>query len=435
MPTSEYRNNEHFDLYDSYYVGAIKSPHRRYKLRLELLDYYETVIGEITQDLSLSNQGQLSINYEQLTHRSISLTMINIQKKYIPSPNNPFWLNRKFKLWIGIVGNGSKWGFGADKTIEPDIYWWSCGVFFTQSATSDRNTVTINGIDKGGAIDGTLMTGMTETQRIVKVGTSITDLVKDTLMITNSPFMGGQPIDPVPPIIDMSYNKVLTESELTLDANNYLGSLLISVANGYGSDIYYNTNGHLTLAVKADSSRVEGYNYMAHQWDFYDSGSEYSATNFEYSFGGVNAVTVYTNVTETDLKNVSYTAYNNNPISPMRIALVGERRLEQQEVVYTDTTTEGMLRKCKDYAEYLLLKQSLIGMTVTFNCPLIPHIDVNRTIGITDAAHDINQETFVVQSVSMNLGAGEMTITASNVTWLPNDKVMGGRGEINEQTA
>lgn len=414
-------NTEHFDLYDANYVNALKSAHRRYKIRLELLDRAETVIGEITKDLSLTAQGQLTINNEQLTRRSVSLTMINVAKKYLPSPDNPFWLGRKFKLWIGIVGNNDISKLTTCKA--GDIYWWSCGVFYTQTATSDNGIVSITGIDKGGALDGTLNTGRTTARTITKSGSSIATLVRDTLLLPNSDMAGARPIDPISPVIDITYYTKTTQSDIEISGDEYLGELLKTIADGYGADIYYNTNGHLTLKQASDAIRVEGFNYMAHQWEFSDADSYYCASNLTYSFDGFNVVTVYTNATSGGLVNASYTARNNNPLSPMRISLVGERRMEEQTIPYTGTTTEEMERICKDHAKHLLIKQSMIGMTATFNSPIIPHFDVGKTIGITDKRRNLDHDTFVVQSVTMALGAGEMSVSASNASWLPNDKV------------
>ena len=166
---------EYFNRYTSNYINAIKKHHNVYKVRLELLGYFENVIGEITKDLSITAQGQININYQPITRRSCSLTLINVDKKYTPSPDNPFWYERKFKLWIGVVDGD-------------DIYWWAQGVYFTQSATSDGNSVSIEAIDKGGALDGTLGMNAADVQYIVPSGSNISKLIKDTLMLSTYAF-------------------------------------------------------------------------------------------------------------------------------------------------------------------------------------------------------------------------------------------------------
>lgn len=408
---------EYFNKYTPEYTFALKKSHKKYKIKLELLTYYETVIGEITKDISVSAQGQININWQQLVRRSCSLTLINVDKKYVPSPNNWFWYERKFKLWIGVVDGN-------------DVYWWSQGIFITKSATADKSVVNIEAVDKGGILDGTLKTNMTEVDYIVETGTPISTLIKDSLLTNiygdaRIKIGGDKPIDPIAPIIDMKFNNIPIQSEIILDTNNYLGTMLVDIADSYGADIYYNTHGHLVFSSLTDGNRVDGFKYMAHQWDFTDSTSEYSNANFEYTFDGINAVTVYTDT--STLENVSYTAYNTNPLSPLRVGYIGIRRMEDQEISYIDVDIDEMKTRCKQYAQYLLLKESISKMSINFNSAIIPHLDVGRTIGITDRVQGINAETFVINSITMPLSSGEMSISATNITWLPSDtNVEGG---------
>lgn len=428
----------------------------RYLIKIELLTYGETTIGGITKDLNVDAQGQISINYKQLTRRSCSLTVANVERKYLPSPDNMIWYNRKFKLWIGIMDDHN------------DIYWFSQGVFFTVSATANAHTVSIEGVDKGGALDGTLKTNLAEVQYILKSGSTMTDIVRDVLSLnmgagatmSNSVAYAGasMPIDPIPPLIDLTYNEQRIKADISVDANNHLGKLLTDMADNYGADIYYDTNGYLRMSAQADVFLNDGYKYMGHQWDFVNLSAGFSDPNYQYSFDGCNCVTVYTslssdvqalinaqeeakqdeevepeNLTDTietkPVENVTYTAYNVNPMSPLRVGAVGLRRMENTEVDYIDTTETDMLDRCKQYAIMLLHRQSLIGMNLTFKCPIIPHLDVNKTIGITDEYQHIEAQTFVVQSITIPLASGSMEVTATNINWLPSNIEMEGMGE------
>ena len=435
---------EYFDLNTKAYRTALKNNSIiRYLIKIELLTYHETVIGDITKDLIIDVQGQININYKQMTRRSCSLTVANVDKKYVPSPNNPIWYQRKFKLWIGIEDNNK------------DVYWWSQGVYYVSSATGNAHTISIEGVDKGGALDGTLKTNMAEVQYVIEAGNNISDIVKDTLMlnignneeIMNSVAYGAAnlSVDPIPPLIDPQYNEKKTKADISLDSNNYLGDLLVSMADGYGADIYYDTQGHLRLEALADVFYVDGYRRMGHQWDFIDLSANFSDANYEYRFDGVNAVTVYTNlstdvialanaqqenrdgVPSTDLpdevkvQNVFYTAYNTNPQSPLQIGAIGIRRLPNQEIDYIDTDQNDMQARCQQYAVMLLQKESLKGMNVSFNCPIIPHLDVNKTIGLSDEYQGIENGTFVIQSITIPLASGAMKVAATNVNWLPVD--------------
>lgn len=80
-----------------------------------------------------------------------------------------------------------------------------------------------------------------------------------------------------------------------------------------------------------------------------------------------------------------------------------------------------MEARCKAYADYLLMKEAMQGMSITFSCPIIPHLDVNRTIGITDRRYNLDNATFVINSITMPLSAESMTVNATQFDWLPDD--------------
>lgn len=403
---------EYYNLNTSAYRNMITSPNRRYQIKLQLLGIYDDVIGEITKDLSIDAQGQINVNYQQLTRRSCSLTLINVEKKYIPDQDNLIWVERKFKLWMGI-------------TDGTDYFWFSQGIYVTQDATADNGVVNIEAIDKGGVLDGTLKTGRLDTQYIISSGVPIAKLIKDTLMLDmiesnqlSKMQVLSRPLDTIPPIINRDFNNILTQAEISLDANSYIGELFITLAENYGADVYYNGNGQMIFDRSMTASHIDEYSFVGAQWHFKDLTSEFQNPNYTYKFDGVNCVTVYTN--SSTLKNVSHTAYNNSPLSPLRVSSIGVRRADAKEIDYIDVNEDEMQRRCKEYADYLLLKESLLGMNISFNSFIIPHLDVNKPILISDKLKNIDSERYIVQSMTIPLGAAEMNITATNVNWLPN---------------
>lgn len=58
--------------------------------------------------------------------------------------------------------------------------------------------------------------------------------------------------------------------------------------------------------------------------------------------------------------------------------------------------------------------------TMDFSCPLLPHLDVNRVITVTDDYYKFNKQRFIIQSLTIPLDtSSKMTITASNISSLP----------------
>ena len=421
---------EYFNQFSNAYNNALSNLNNNYRIRLEILTDEETVIGEITKDLSLTAAGQITINYEQITRRSCSLSLINVDNKYIPTKNSPFWLNRKFKLWLGLV-------------VGKDTYWWSQGIFYTVSANATGRILSIEGVDKGGALDGTLKLNMTEAQYQFKRGKALTEMIKQTLALDvgnpygskNFPigFGGNRPIDSQPPLIGIEYYGFNTVADISIDANSYISEMFVNMAELYAADCYYNTNGNLVFEQHIDSS---GYNYVPTQWSFTDLSSTFEDVNYEYSYEGENVVTVYTNTTEAGVRNVAWTAYNTNPLSPLNVA-TGIRRAPHIEIPYyhnkqlsQDQQEAQQIKDCRSTANHYLLANSMLGMTLNFNAPIIPHMDVNKTIQISDQYADIENGIYVVQSITIPLSSDKMQISATNINWLPNDMTFSGVSEI-----
>ena len=421
---------EYFNVYNTEYVSLLNSKNIEYLIRIELLNNYETTLGEITRALSAETQGQINVNYNQITRRSCSLSVANVEQKYVPSESNPFWVNRKFRLWIGVYQHNTQ--------SEDKIYWWSQGVFVCKDANADAHTVNITGVDKGGLLDGTLKVNMSEKQYKFFVGENVPLVIRDILMFNmglnvideNNKYGGGQPIDPIPPLVDTKYRFTRLEQDVYVDINNYLSQMIESIADGIGADAYYDTNGRFQVVPTPDATRLDGYKYVASQWDFTDLSAFYSNVNYQYNFDGINYVNVYTN--SSTKENVSYTAINDNPLSPLQIRTVGLKKAENREIDYFETVNGDMITKdamkeyCRQSARAQLYRESMIGMSLSFNAPIIPHMDVGRTISVSDKYQDIEDGIFVVQSITFPLSGDAMQINATNINWLPLDKDMEG---------
>lgn len=61
---------EYFNQTSSEYFYFLGNDNNNYKIKLEILTYYENAIGEIVRDIPTTAQGQININYQQITRRS-----------------------------------------------------------------------------------------------------------------------------------------------------------------------------------------------------------------------------------------------------------------------------------------------------------------------------------------------------------------------------
>ena len=613
---------EYFNTYSADYLWTLKQGNGRYKIRLEILGDNENVVGDITKDVSVSAEGQITINYEQITRRSCSLTLIDVEDKYVPHKNSPFWINRKFKLWLGVVVHKSQYENGKLVFID-DVYWWSQGIFYTLSATAQGHTLSIEGVDKGAALDGTLRLNLTDAEYVIERNDNLSETIKQLLALNvgDSGVSGGtmlyggdMPVDCKEPIIGVRYFNEPVRSQIIIDANNYIGEVFTNLAELYSADCYYDTEGRFQFVPYVEST---GYQYVAKQWEFDDLSAFFEDVNYNYTYDGENVVTYYTNTTDAGVANVAWTAYNVNPLSPINIS-TGIRRAQAQEIPYYDyagdseviectanlaevqkeitelgidttvtvygnidtndrqvlewtqdnidlyydelvswgeenpeellgsistvmgssaeydgveiafspmlQTSNGavllsaelvdeyiwglldnlsenwtkeqllavdvtglefdgvmikkliadagdtailtgeamhyvgqygalalaqdeleiakknkdefnkqqMLADCRAAANHYLLRNSLIGLQLSFSCPIIPHLDVNKTIGISDRMVDLEDATFIIQSITIPLSANKMNVSATNINWLPNDMTFEGKAEIIE---
>lgn len=391
---------ELYDIYDITYENMLKQKCRTYMFKIEILDHWEEAFADITRYVSGDNSGQISVTYQQGQRRTCSLAITNVDNQFTPSEDRAFWYNRKFKIYIGVT-NGDV------------VYWWSQGVFISQSVSYQDDILSLQGVDKFGMLDGANGLSMCDVDTIVPIDSDIKNVITSTI---SSDMGNGIPIDTIQPYVDLTYADTKTQAEINISAGNYIGEILKELAIGYSADIFYDRSGHLNFSNLCTDNRIGGYKYLSPQWWYRLKQGDYITPNIEVDFDGANAITVYTNA--TNFENVSVTVKNENPQSPLRVSSVGLRWLPSEELKYTIYSKEKMEDVCREYGKYLLFQQSLNTTNITFNSPLIPHLDVNEVVFIEN---EDGGDNYIVQSINFSIGVGEMQITACNNRYLDDD--------------
>ena len=157
------------------------------------------------------------------------------------------------------------------------------------------------------------------------------------------------------------------------------------------------------------------YQYIAPQWYFNDTNCDFLTQVNNYQLDGHNRVFVYTN--SSDSVNYSYTSLNTNPSSPLDINAVGTRSLDDVEITLTKDMTDD---DCRQYGEYVLSKECRNTVNSELTCNIIPHLDVNKIISITNNQTNYNDERFIVNSITLPIGTSNMSINATNIQSLPD---------------
>ena len=393
---------EYVNVYDQKYVDVCRRPQKYPVFKIEILDYNEYVIADVTNDIRIDEDGSIQIQYQQGVRRTCEFTITNIDKKYLPTENSMFWYHRKFKLYTGLKDQATG-----------DIYWFSQGIFFTKSISCEKKCTHISGIDKFAAFTSDLGSSLLDVDYKISVPESgenapkISQVIKDILSIDKG---NGFPVDPIQPIIDDSIANEEIPYDLTVNAGGFLGDIMIELAMMLGADIYYDTDGRLNVT-KGTTDYL--YTYQGSEWIFSEDKSDYISYTASYDITkAINKIMVYGEGHEGIYNYAIIT--NDNPQSPVRISLVGVRQGESIETAMAYST-----QKCIDYGKYYLKMKSIIQLSADIECTYLPHLDVNKMIDIYDEYYSKDVQRHIVQSVTMPFMTQTMKISATNVAMLP----------------
>lgn len=416
---------EYYNKIDATYLNALRQEIIYPVFKVELMDFAENVIAEITQDISKDDSGSISVNYQQGVRRSCSLTLINVsdnlqfkQGKYILNEGG-IWINTKFKVYTGIrvpyrakIDTNLKYDIfnnnllyedldssnliykATDTKMEEDIYLFSQGVYLLTDPNvlrdMSKKTITINGIDKFGVFGSETNFNQTTATHSIKAGSTVADVVTSILNFDKG---NKLPLDVKSPYIDASIAAEKIVHDINKSPETYFGDILIEMANMFACDIYYDVEGVLHFEKGNEKRQMDE---MASLWDYSDRETEYFAPQLNYDFTNVyNSVIVIGNNPAKDL--FQYKAENNDPASPTRIDLIGEK------ILYIESSFCYNQDRTIDFANYMLQKKSMVSLTLTFQSSFIPHLEVNNIITISDEYLNYVQQRFVIQSLTIPL--------------------------------
>ena len=393
---------EYIDVYNTEYIDSIESSTIRPLFKVEIVDWTErNVISDISDDI-IQDSGSIMNNYQQGVRRSISFQLINIEGKYTPSSDTgTLYFGTKFKIYMGIRSLNKE-----------DIYWFTGGVFIITNATNlvkgSNKIVTVSAVDKFGIFGSELGNSQLSSEYQILSGTNIYNAIRDILQID---MQNGNIVDYIDPILDPNYKDEVMPYTLIKNKGTFLSDLLISLANILGCDIFYDSDGHLTIESGTEDIT---YSQKGVIYNFLVDTNEILEYSLDYDYSKVvNSITVVgTNVND---KIYTYTAQNNNLLSPTRIGYIGMREAETVESAMVSSS-----QRAEEYAKYLLNKESIMQTLLKFPTTFIPHLDVNRVITISNEDYEFFEERFIIQEITTPIGNGsQLKISCSNISELP----------------
>lgn len=384
---------EYYDKYDSGYIKALNSGKVIYRTMVKVLNWQEEIIGDITEKCDLE-ASSLSISLSNGCRRSGTLCLVNDNGDLDVNENKLLWVMRKWQIFKGVESGGN-------------VYWFSLGIFVTTSISGTKSSPIVSISDKYSVLNGDTKLGLTEAQLQIPDSESLELLANKSIRFINvlrdllqQPIGNGYILDDKEPICDPEFDDMRLQKQVIVSEGFYPGKVIEEISQTAMYNAYYDTYGRLRVV----RNLSDDYYYLAPIFTFDKSNSSNAESN--YSFTDIyNAQTV--EGSNVDGIVYRHTAKNDNPRSPIRISLIGERRDKKETIANGDS-----YRKCEMYANYLLKRKTAARMTITFETMVIPHIDVDKPI-IKDSSK------YIVQSADYPLAGGAMKISACPIEYIP----------------
>lgn len=388
------------------YLEAVKKPVLVPCLKLEWLNPDDSIAYEITTDLYNTN-GTLNVTNQSGCRRTFNLQIHNVDGRYDIDVNK-VWLGQKVKLYLGLYIDGTP-------------YLIQQGVFYLTNPTDIMNTaencIQLNCTDKWSYLDGTLFGNLDGIYKI-PVNSDIFDAIKALLLTDRG---NGVPIDSTKPNISTFFNTKMTalsNGELvsvlktpftaTIDKGQTYADVLLQFNTMLAGVIYYDTVGRLNVEPNEtdllDKDKEILYKFDQNNSDILGKSQEFKFTEV---FNDILCVGATTNGYLAKGR-----ATNNNIKSDLCVQRIGKKTK-----VYEDTNyySDGL---CQDWANYLLRNNTILQTSLSLQTIPLYHLDVNKLITITNAKYHLKEEKFLINSLSIPLGLGQMTISATSINEL-----------------
>ena len=365
------------------------------------------------------SSGTLTVNLQNGVRRTASVTLSNVGDTFTYDVNH-IWFGQEIALDEGLtLPNGEE-------------YYIQQGVFLVEdpeeTINPDQKTAVFNLVDKWANLDGTLWGNLEGTYRGA-LGVNIFSQIDSLLQDDKG---NGVPVDRMKPVYTEYYNGKtqelpdgttanLVDAPYTLEVSPGSGGTYSSVILGFcemlNAWVGYDATGRLRIDPSQDdlldTEKPIAYAFSMGEVELL--GLSYTAKNTEV----YNDYIVMGEQLE-DNSQPGARATNNDPESDTNVNLIGRKTIWTAESGYTTDT------QCRDKAEWMLKRSTVLQKSVDISCAQIFHIKENELVTIvrTDKPGSPT-ERHLIQGFSRPLAyAGEMTITAVSVADFPTATVV-----------
>lgn len=358
--------------------------------------------------------GSISHNWQNGRRTNASVTLDNMDGDF-DYEFNKVWFGREIALDEGLILS--------DGVTE---FYIQQGIFLIETPSESlrpaARTASYSLVDKVAALDGTLGGNLDGTYQ-VDVGTNIFTPITALLAENRG---NGLPVDRVTPIFTEYYNNrtqtlpdgtsvsmVLSPYTLTVDGTD--GTIwqviegLVAMVNGW---VGYDESG----ALRVDPSQDDILDSTKPvSWEF--SMAEAELLGMTYTVKNTEVFNDFIVIGEMldDYTQPKGRAQIFDPASPVDINAIGRKTKRVSQAGFATD------QQCKDYAEWMVKRSSVLQRAVSISCSQILHLRGNELVTIVRTDKPGNPvERHLVQGFTRSLtGTGEMTINATSVNDYP----------------
>lgn len=352
----------------------------------------ETINYEIPESI-IKSGGTYNENYQNGQRRSLSFSLYNDGGEYSPNINN-LWAGTRLRLDVHLNYNGETVIFTKGYFVITKA---------SPSSSPDGKEVTISASDKFSWFENA--TGRLKDTYEVPEGVEIEEVIRSILLTETG---SGSVYDPKDIIYAEELKGKKTQVSIVKNAGETYGDILLELATQLSAEIFYNSNGNLTVIPLADVSEDKNKPVL---YSFDTGKGDLSQLNFDYDYNSiVNRVIVLGNSKNGAVyKGV---AVNSDERSPLCYQRVGYRTAS----IINDSNIYSEIL-AKERAEYELRQKLILKTTSSSTILFNPFLSVNNLITINDDFYELVNEKFLLQSISFGLNAeGQMEMSFSSIS-------------------
>ena len=401
------------------YLSALKTDFTKIA-RLEFLNPNGTVAFVLDNNYknnrsgAFIQDGSLSVNLQNGTRRTASITLANTNGEYDFSVNN-LWFDTTVRLQMGLLlPDGTEY-------LIPQ------GVFYIKDPEEvyfpNQRTIHLELVDKWAMLDGTLggnLDGIYEVPLNSNIFEAIDGLLKDAQG-------NGYVFDNTPAIYTSYYNNMtqtlpdgttasLVESPYTARFDSFgesYADVILELNNMVAGWIGYDATGALRLDPSQDDILDISKPIL---WTFNPSEKQFLGATYSIRNSDVkNEIIRVGQALDGGYAQVGAKAQNFDPSSDTNINIIGRKvdRKEQSNYYTNDI--------CASLAEFELKRNTILKKSVTIRSTQMFHLAENNLVVIRRIDKKGKPfERHLINGFSIPIGqAGEMTINATSVSDFP----------------